>query len=139
MIYDCILDRVIDGDTIVVDIHLGFGIWMKDQHLRIVGIDTPESRTSDKVEEIFGELSKARVKELLSISREHRIVIDAKNDRDKYGRILGDVILADNNLISSILIREHLAVHYYGKSKTDISDEHLLNRKWLIDNSIVDL
>lgn len=138
MIYDCLLDRVIDGDTIVVDIHLGFDIWMKGQHIRINGIDTPESRTSDKIEQMFGILSKERVIELLTVKREHKILIDPHNDRDKYGRILGDIILSDTETLSSILIKEHLAVHYGGKSKSDIYDEHMFNRKWLKKNSAID-
>ena len=48
--------RVIDGDTVDVDIDLGFGIWQKNERVRIMGIDTPESRTRDKVEKKFGHL-----------------------------------------------------------------------------------
>ena len=52
--------RIIDGDTVDVDIDLGFGIWMKNERVRIMGIDTPESRTRDKVEKKFGLASKAK-------------------------------------------------------------------------------
>ena len=48
--YKCELDRVVDGDTVDVDIDLGFGVWLKKERVRIMGIDTPESRTSDKIE-----------------------------------------------------------------------------------------
>ena len=64
--YRCDVLKVIDGDTVDVDIDLGFGVVLKDERVRIIGIDTPESRTSDKVEDIFGEAAKARVKELMS-------------------------------------------------------------------------
>ena len=47
--YKCKLVKVVDGDTIDVDIDLGFGVWMRNQRIRLYGIDTPESRTSDKV------------------------------------------------------------------------------------------
>ena len=57
--------KVIDGDTVDVDIDLGFGVWLKDERVRIMGIDTPESRTRDKVEKKFGLAAKARLKELL--------------------------------------------------------------------------
>ena len=43
--YKCNVVKVVDGDTVDVDIDLGFGIWMKDERVRIMGIDTPESRT----------------------------------------------------------------------------------------------
>ena len=57
--------KVVDGDTVDVDIDLGFGIVLTDERVRIMGIDTPESRTSDKVEKVFGLAAKARLKELL--------------------------------------------------------------------------
>ena len=54
--------RVVDGDTVDVDIDLGFGIWQKNERVRIMGIDTPESRTRDKIEKKFGLASKAMLK-----------------------------------------------------------------------------
>ena len=39
--YRCLVRRVVDGDTIDVDIDCGFGIWLKNQRIRLVGIDTP--------------------------------------------------------------------------------------------------
>ena len=52
--YRCKILRVVDGDTVDVDIDLGFGVWMHKERIRLHGIDTPESRTRDKVEKIFG-------------------------------------------------------------------------------------
>jgi len=57
--------RVIDGDTVDVDVDLGFGIWMNNERVRIMGIDTPESRTRDKIEKVFGLAAKERLKNLL--------------------------------------------------------------------------
>ena len=62
--YRCKVVKVIDGDTVDVDIDLGFGIWQMDERVRIMGIDTPESRTRDKVEKAFGLAAKAKLKEL---------------------------------------------------------------------------
>ena len=62
--YKAKIVKVIDGDTVDVDIDLGFGMWMKDERVRIMGIDTPESRTRDLVEKQFGLAAKARLKEL---------------------------------------------------------------------------
>ena len=56
--YNCKLVKVVDGDTIDVDIDLGFGVWLQNQRIRLYGIDTPESRTSDKVEKIYGLAAK---------------------------------------------------------------------------------
>ena len=53
--YKCKMVRVVDGDTVDVDIDLGFGVWLRKQRIRMYGIDTPESRTSDKVEKVYGK------------------------------------------------------------------------------------
>ena len=63
--YRCKLRRVVDGDTVDVDIDLGFGIWQMNERVRIMGIDTPESRTRNKVEKKFGLAAKAKHKSLL--------------------------------------------------------------------------
>ena len=57
--YRARINRVVDGDTVDVDIELGFGVVLSDERVRIMGIDTPESRTSDKVEKLFGKAAKA--------------------------------------------------------------------------------
>ena len=59
--YKAIVVKVVDGDTVDVDIDLGFNVWLKKQRIRLYGIDTPESRTRDKVEKVFGNLAKAKV------------------------------------------------------------------------------
>ena len=90
--YDVIVVKVIDGDTVDVDIDLGFGIWLRNQRVRIYGIDTPESRTSDDVEKLFGLAAKKRVEELLQ-NNVVLITMDDKHGEDsrgKFGRILGD-------------------------------------------------
>jgi micrococcal nuclease len=58
--------RVVDGDTVDVDIDLGFGVWLKKQRIRLYGIDTPESRTRDHVEKRFGNMAKDYLKSRLS-------------------------------------------------------------------------
>ena len=65
--YKCKILRVVDGDTVDIDIDLGFGIWVHKERVRMMGIDTPESRTRDLVEKAFGLASKKRLKELLPI------------------------------------------------------------------------
>lgn len=56
--YDVVVVHVVDGDTVDVDIDLGFGVWLRDQRIRLYGIDTPESRTRDLEEKVFGNLAK---------------------------------------------------------------------------------
>ena len=59
--YNCELDRVVDGDTVDVNIDLGFGIWLRKERVRVMGIDTPESRTSDPVEKVFGKAVQPKI------------------------------------------------------------------------------
>ena len=144
--YKCTIVRVIDGDTVDVDIDLGFGIIMADERVRIMGIDTPESRTSDKVEKLFGKAAKARLQELLGETSVLRTQIN-KNGEDmkgKFGRILGDFDVYDAEKdawrpVTKVLIEEGHAVDYYGGSKEEIREQHMLNRQKLIEAGIVTL
>lgn len=139
--YDVTVQKIIDGDTVDVDIHLGFGIILTDERVRIVGIDTEESRTSDKVEDLFGEAAKKRVKELLYGENIRLITQEDKHGEDmkgKFGRVLGDFRLANGKTLTETLIEEHLAVPYHGQNKSEIHKEHLKNREWLLNHGIVD-
>ena len=61
--YNAVVVKVVDGDTVDVDIDLGFSVWLKKQRVRLYGLDTPESRTRDKEEKKYGLLAKAKVLE----------------------------------------------------------------------------
>ena len=61
--YKCKILRVIDGDTVDVDIDLGFGVWMHKERIRILGIDTPESRTRDTRPDLWEKYKKIRKSE----------------------------------------------------------------------------
>jgi len=128
--YNFKLRKIIDGDTIDVDIDLGFGVWLKKQRIRMMGIDTPESRTSDDEEKVYGLLAKQRLTNLIADAK----VLKTYNDeRGKYGRILGEVICyfaAEDRWAGSseIMISEGHGVAYHGQSKDDIAEEHLANR-----------
>jgi micrococcal nuclease len=137
--YDVVVIRVVDGDTVDVDIDLGFGVCLKDERVRIMGIDTPESRTSDRVEDLFGEASKARLKELLKAGGK-LITTEDKSGEDmkgKFGRILGDFRVADGRKVTDILIEEGHAVAYFGGSKEEIALKHQANRQKLLREGVV--
>jgi micrococcal nuclease len=136
--------KVVDGDTVDVDIDLGFGIVMKDERVRIMGIDTPESRTSDKVEKLFGKAASARVKELLDddIILKTQIARNGEDMKGKYGRILGDFIVerfedGRQEMLTDILVAEGHAVAYFGGSKEEIAMKHLANREKLLREEVV--
>ncbi len=58
--YKGVVTRVVDGDTVDVDVDLGFDVWLKKQRVRLAGIDTPESRTRNLAEKALGLAAKAR-------------------------------------------------------------------------------
>ena len=136
--YRATVVKVIDGDTVDVDIDLGFGICMKDERVRIMGIDTPESRTRDKVEDLFGEAAKARVKELLNgdVVLKTQIARNGEDMKGKFGRILGDFKIGEK-MLTDILVEEGHAVAYFGGSKEEIAMKHLANREKLLREGII--
>jgi len=137
--YDVTVIKVVDGDTVDVDIDLGFGVCLKDERVRIMGIDTPESRTRDKVEDLFGEAAKARLKELMKDGGKLITTEDRKGEdmKGKFGRILGDFRVADGRKVTEILIEEGHAVAYFGGSKEEIQLKHEANRAKLLREGVV--
>jgi len=124
--YNCKIVKVIDGDTADVDIDLGFGVWLKKQRIRFYGIDTPESRTRDLEEKKYGLMAKEMVLAHLPIGST-QILRTHKDGVGKYGRILGSFVVGDTTL-NQMLIDTHNAVAYFGQSKEDIENEHIMNR-----------
>ena len=140
--YKCKILRVVDGDTVDVDIDLGFGVWMHKERVRMMGIDTPESRTRDLVEKAFGLASKDRLKELLPVGSmsilKTEIDKSGEDKKGKFGRILGDFFIEDKRA-TDILIEEGHAVAYFGGSKDEIQMKHMANREKLLREGIVKL
>jgi len=139
--YRCKVVKVIDGDTVDVDIDLGFGVWLHDERVRIMGIDTPESRTSDKVEKVFGLAAKKRLKELLGedVVLKTQVNKDGEDMKGKFGRILGDFVSNDGRMVTDIMIEEGHCVAYFGGSKEEIQMKHMANREKLLREGIVKL
>src|SRR6056300_547623 len=140
--YDIRVLKVVDGDTVDVDIDLGFGVCLKDERVRIMGIDTPESRTRDKVEDLFGEAAKARLKELMKhggklITTEDK---DGEDMKGKFGRILGDFKVEYNGemkRVTEIMIAEGHCVPYFGGSKEEVQAQHMKSRERLLEEGVV--
>ena len=147
--YKCKILRVVDGDTVDVDIDLGFGIWIHRERVRMMGIDTPESRTRDLVEKAFGLASKKRLKELLPIGSiqvlKTEVDKSGEDAKGKFGRVLGDFMLEHKNKsgeyetirATKILIDEGQAVKYFGQNKADIEVQHRANRQRLLHEGVV--
>lgn len=124
--YKVKIRRIVDGDTVDVDIDLGFDMILSKQRIRLYGIDTPESRTRDKEEKFYGKLSAKFLKEQCKNSSEIflKTYLDKKG---KFGRILGELIVEGVN-INKMMIEKYMAVEYHGQSKDEIDKEHQINR-----------
>jgi len=135
--YRCKVTRVVDGDTVDVDIDLGFGVWMHKERIRLHGIDTPESRTRDLEEKKYGLLAKQQIESFMPRGSMQTLVT-VKDKAGKFGRILGKFLIYDKKTdrqmtINDWMVREHHAVAYHGQSKEDIAEEHIVNRGLLVD------
>ncbi len=129
--YRCKLLKVIDGDTVDVDIDLGFGVWLKKQRIRLYGVDTPESRTRDLEEKKYGLAAKEYVKKFLD-DKWLILKTETYDAEGKFGRILGSLYRTTNYSDMSVneyLIEKYHAVPYYGQSKEEIEEQHLKNRE----------
>lgn len=132
--YKVYVTRVVDGDTVDVDVDLGFSTILKKQRVRMMGIDTPESRTRNLEEKFYGKASKAHLESILA---EGEIQLQS-HGKGKFGRILGELFVEDSSYsINQQMIDEHHAVPYFGQSKDDTEKGHLWNRAALNEQGIV--
>jgi micrococcal nuclease len=132
--YKCKIIKVLDGDTVDIDLDLGFKIILANQRVRMAGVDTPESRTTIAEEKVRGQLSKKKLAEKLPIGS-WQIIETQKPDSndDKFGRILGVFILEDGTRVNDWLIQNNYAVPYKGENKDLTQAEHQANKKILIE------
>tara|TARA_Y100000385_G_scaffold287391_1_gene351553 strand:+ start:1041 stop:1460 length:420 start_codon:yes stop_codon:yes gene_type:complete len=133
--YNVKVTRIVDGDTVDVDVDLGFGMIYKKQRVRMMGIDTPESRTRDLEEKFYGKQSKKFLETLL-LNADVTLV---SHDKGKFGRILGELFIYGNfdRSVNTMMIDNFHAVPYYGDSKDLTEEHHLSNRKALNDQGII--
>ena len=118
--------NVVDGDTIDVIIDLGFDI-MFSSRVRLAGIDTPESRTTDKAEKVLGLEAKEYLKKQLKDAKSVVIRTEKMNSSEKYGRILGWVYInGESESVNNKMINDGYAWGYLGKTK--IKDFEVLKK-----------
>jgi len=130
--YNATVVRIVDGDTIRLDIDLGFDIVLRNQSVRLYKVDTPECRTRDLKEKAAGLLAKEVVQNLITTGE--RVFIRTKLDtKGKFGRLLGTIITTDNININEHLIDNNYAVEYYGQSKTEVQSKHDENYNILVE------
>ena len=136
------LEKVVDGDTIDVNIDLGFDVCTK-QRVRLLGIDTPESRTRDLEEKKFGLLSKKKLKEwcLKAVASEKDdIEIELRcpeaDSRGKFGRVLAEIWVSEDGQWTNVnkwMCEEGYAVPYVGQNKEEVEALHMAIREKVRD------
>jgi len=132
--YKCKINKVLDGDTVDIDLDLGFNIVLANQRVRMAGVDTPESRTTNKEEKPRGLLSKKKLAEKLPVGSWQIIETQrSDNNDDKFGRILGVFILEDGTKLNDWLIKNNYAVPYKGDNKELTQADHQANKKILME------
>jgi endonuclease YncB( thermonuclease family) len=132
--YNCKIVRVIDGDSIIIDIDLGFSHWIHGESIRLYGVDTPQCRTRDAEEKAAGLLAKKFVEDALHVGGTYTLTT---REKGKFGRYLGVIMLSDRTSINAALVTEHLAVPYHGQSKQEVEDAHAVNYEILKDKGLI--
>ena len=127
--YKATIIKVVDGDTVDVDIDLGFDTWLHNQRIRLYGIDTPECRTRNKKEKAHGLLAKAYAQKTLKLGGVYAL---RTKEKGKFGRYLGEIRVG-RTTINKLLIQEKLAVEYTGQNKKEIAAAQEANRLALIE------
>lgn len=109
--YQAVIVKVYDGDTVRADIDLGFGTILKNQALRLWGIDAPEVRGESRAEGLNSKTWLAgRILNMEVIIKTH------KDKKGKYGRWLAEIYQGGEN-INQWMIGEGHALEYGKRSK----------------------
>lgn len=106
--YRALVQRVIDADSIVVNLDMGFDNWEHNLHVRLFGIDAPERWT------LSGKDARSFVEALLEPGAAITLTSEVYNPRDKYGRCLATIVLGDGRVLNDLLVEAGLAVAYDG-------------------------
>jgi len=123
------VNKIVDGDTIDVDIDLGFAVSFT-QRVRLAGIDTPESRTTDLKEKALGLEVKEKIKKELAAAKDVVIKTEKPDSSEKYGRILGWIFLDGNTVsLNQQLIDQGYAWTYGGGTKIKDFNELVAKRQ----------
>jgi len=131
--YKCKINEVVDGDTVNIDLDLGFNVVLTNLIIRLNGIDAPESRTTNLEEKARGLLSKKKLSEKLPVNSSQRLqTIQLDNNDDKFGRILAVFLSEDGKSVNQWMIDNNYAVSYQGQNKKIIQEAHQKNKQALI-------
>lgn len=129
--YNSYVRAIIDGDTIEVDIDLGFDVTLRKVRVRIDGIDAPEIRGNDMVEKHWGRKSRAFLEKTIPVGTKLIFVSKEYHPHDSFGRVIGDFYFGLST-ISKIMLNSHHAVPWT-PDKEERERNHLRNRELLVE------
>ena len=115
--YKATIGRWVDGDTVDVDIDLGFDVVLSNQRVRLHGVNTPETRTRDLAEKARGLAAKEYVNNMAPAGSVVKLVTKTYDAKGKFGRILGEIVVDLGNgvyNINEMLVNEGHATEYFG-------------------------
>lgn len=134
--YKATVKRIIDGDSLVLDIDLGFYMFMNETKIRLYGLDTPEMNSEDPLLRLQGVLATRYLFDNLQVG--DKVTIKTVLDkREKYGRLLATVFTKGGVNINEGLLQNRLAVSYKGLSRQEQIQKHYENQEYLIQKGFI--
>ena len=134
--YKATVKRIIDGDSLVLDIDLGFYMFMNETKIRLYGLDTPEMASEDPLLRLQAIMATRYLFDNLKIGEKVTIktVLDK---REKYGRLLATMFTNDGLNINEGLIQNKLAVSYHNLTRDEQIQKHYENQDYLINKGFI--
>jgi micrococcal nuclease len=134
--YKATVKRIIDGDSLVLDIDLGFYMFMNETKIRLYGLDTPEMTSEDPLLRLQAIMATRYLFDNLQVGEKVTIktVLDK---REKYGRLLATIITNDGLNINEGLIQNKLAVSYHNLTRDEQIQKHYENQEYLINKGFI--
>jgi micrococcal nuclease len=134
--YKATVKRVIDGDSLVLDIDLGFYMFMNETKIRLYGLDTPEMNSDDPLLRLQAVLATRYLYDNLPVGSKVTIktVLDK---REKYGRLLATITTQDGFNINDGLLENKLAINYKNLTRDEQIAKHYENQQYLIQRGFI--
>lgn len=134
--YKATVKRIIDGDSLILDIDLGFYMFMNETKIRLYGLDTPEMASEDPLLRLQAVLATRYLFDNLQVG-EKVIIKTVLDKREKYGRLLATIITKEGLNINEGLIQNKLAVSYHNLTREEQIQKHYENQEYLINKGFI--
>jgi len=134
--YKATVKRIIDGDSLVLDIDLGFYMFMNETKIRLYGLDTPKMNSEDPLLRLQAIMATRYLFDNLQVGE--KVVIKTVLDkREKYGRLLATIIKKDGLNINEGLIQNKFAISYHNLTREEQIQKHYENQQYLINKGFI--